>query len=92
MQPVAAIGGGGAQNADVQFLINGPDLKKLEAIGQQLVEKVKAMPGVVDVDTSLNVGKPELSVADRSARRRRTSACRSATRPKRCACWSAAIR
>ena len=25
------IGGGGAQNADVQFVINGPDLKKLEA-------------------------------------------------------------
>ena len=32
------IGGGGAQNADVQFLINGPDLKKLDAISQQLVD------------------------------------------------------
>jgi HAE1 family hydrophobic/amphiphilic exporter-1 len=62
VQPVATIGGGGTQNADVQFLINGPDLKKLELIGQGLVNRVKAIPGVVDVDTSLNVGKPELSV------------------------------
>ena len=41
VQPVATIGGGGAQNADVQFLINGPDLKALETIGQQLVEQVE---------------------------------------------------
>src|SRR3984893_326317 len=34
VQPVATIGGGGTQNADVQFLINGPDLKKLEVIGK----------------------------------------------------------
>jgi hydrophobic/amphiphilic exporter-1 (mainly G- bacteria), HAE1 family len=62
VQPVATIGGGGTQNADVQFLVNGPDLKKLEAIGNRLVERVKTLPGVVDVDTSMNVGKPELSV------------------------------
>jgi hydrophobic/amphiphilic exporter-1 (mainly G- bacteria), HAE1 family len=62
VQQVATIGGGGAQNADVQFLINGPDLKALEVLGQQMVERVKAAPGVVDVDSSLNVGKPELSV------------------------------
>jgi HAE1 family hydrophobic/amphiphilic exporter-1 len=62
VQPVATIGGGGAQNADVQFLINGPDLQKLEEIGNQLVEKAKSLSGVVDVDSSLNVGKPELSV------------------------------
>ena len=62
VQPVATIGGGGAQNADVQFLINGPDLKKLEEIGQQLVKKAQSIPGVVDVDSSLNIGKPELSI------------------------------
>src|SRR4029079_1201775 len=62
VMPVAAIGGSGAQNADVQFLINGPDLKRLEQVGRQLVEKTRALPGLVDVDSSLNVGKPELSV------------------------------
>jgi HAE1 family hydrophobic/amphiphilic exporter-1 len=62
VQQVATIGGGGSQNADVTFLVSGPDLKKLEAISRQMVERVKQIPGVVDVDTSLNVGKPELSV------------------------------
>lgn len=62
VQPVATIGGGGSQAADVQFLINGPDLQELDRISRQLVEKVKTIPGVVDIDTSMNVGKPELSV------------------------------
>jgi hydrophobic/amphiphilic exporter-1 (mainly G- bacteria), HAE1 family len=62
VQQVAVIGGGGSQNADVQFLISGPELKTLEKIGHQLVDKIKTLPGLVDVDSSLNVGKPELSV------------------------------
>jgi len=62
VQPVATIGGSGSQSADVQFLINGPDLRKLDAISRQLVDRIKTMPGVVDPDTSMNVGKPELSV------------------------------
>jgi HAE1 family hydrophobic/amphiphilic exporter-1 len=62
VQPVATIGGGGSQSADVQFLINGPNLQELERISSQLVAKVKTIPGVVDIDTSMNVGKPELSV------------------------------
>jgi HAE1 family hydrophobic/amphiphilic exporter-1 len=62
VQPVATIGGGGNQNADLQFIINGPDLHKLERQSQQLVARVKQLAGVVDVDTSLNTGKPELSV------------------------------
>jgi hydrophobic/amphiphilic exporter-1 (mainly G- bacteria), HAE1 family len=62
VQPVATIGGGGSQAADIQFVINGPDLHRLEAISRQLVDRVKRVKGVVDVDTSMNVGKPELSV------------------------------
>ncbi len=62
VQPVANIGGGGNQNADIQFIINGPDLKKLETYSAQLAALVRKQPGVVDVDTSLNTGKPELSV------------------------------
>ena len=62
MRPVATIGGGGNQNAEIQFTINGPDLKKLERFANAIVGVAKKEPGVVDVDTSLNVGKPELSV------------------------------
>ena len=62
VQPIATIGGSGSQNADVQFIINGPDLRKLDTFSQQLVTRVKKLRGVVDVDTSMNTGKPELSV------------------------------
>ena len=59
---VATIGGGGNQNAEIQFTISGPDLKKLEQYANAVIAEAKKEPGVVDVDTSLNVGKPELSV------------------------------
>src|SRR6185369_9176840 len=62
VQPVAAIGGSGSAAADVQFVISGPDLPKLESISRQMVERIKKIPGVVDPDTSMNVGKPELSI------------------------------
>src|SRR5256885_15310004 len=38
VQEVAVIGGGGAQAAAIQVAINGPDLKKRERIGRQLVQ------------------------------------------------------
>ncbi|HET9830702.1 MAG TPA: efflux RND transporter permease subunit, partial [Vicinamibacterales bacterium] len=62
VQPIANIGGGGNQNADIQFIINGTDLNKLDTYSKQLVQRVKQIPGVVDVDTSMNAGKPEMSV------------------------------
>ena len=62
VQQVATIGGGGSQNAEIQFLINGPDLRTLDVLSTQLLDKMKALPGVVDPDRSLNAGKPELSV------------------------------
>ena len=58
---MATIGGGGAQNADIQLVINGPDLRKLEA-SPQIAERARSIQGASDVDTSLNSGKPEVSV------------------------------
>jgi HAE1 family hydrophobic/amphiphilic exporter-1 len=62
VRPVATFGGGGNQNAEIQFTINGPDLRALERYANGVAERARQEPGVVDVDTSLNVGKPELSV------------------------------
>ena len=62
VRPVATFGGGGNQNAEIQFTINGPDLQALERFGTAVAEAARRQPGLVDVDTSLNVGKPELSV------------------------------
>jgi HAE1 family hydrophobic/amphiphilic exporter-1 len=67
VSPVAAIGGSGQQNADIAFMIRGPNLDKLGEYSQQLLAKLKQMPGVVDADTSLILGKPELrAVIDRA--------------------------
>ncbi len=62
VRPVATIGGGGNQNADIQFTLNGPDLGNLERYATAVAQAARTQPGVVDVDTSLNTGKPELSV------------------------------
>ena len=91
VRPVATIGGGGNQNAEIQFTINGPDLGKLEKFATRSPTRRASRPGVVDLDTSLNVGKPELSVhLDRLKAADLGVRCR--TRPRRCDCWSAATR
>ena len=61
--PVGAISGGGRANADVAFMLLGPNLDKLNEYSQRLLDKLKRVPGVVDADTSLIVGKPELRAA-----------------------------
>ena len=60
VQQVAAFSGGGFRNANVQFLIAGPDLKKLEEFSSKILEKMKTIPDAVDVDSTLISGKPEV--------------------------------
>jgi hydrophobic/amphiphilic exporter-1 (mainly G- bacteria), HAE1 family len=55
-------GGGGQGQGDVQFVMQGPSLAELERASNALAERAKTIPGLVDVDTSLRVGKPEISV------------------------------
>jgi hydrophobic/amphiphilic exporter-1 (mainly G- bacteria), HAE1 family len=62
VQQVAAFSGGGFRNADVQYIISGPDLKKLTEYSDALLEKMKTIPDAVDPDTTLITGKPELRV------------------------------
>lgn len=60
VQQVQAFSGGGFRNANVQFLIAGPDLKKLEEYSAKILEKMKTIPDAVDVDSTLISGKPEV--------------------------------
>ncbi len=48
--------------ARIQYMIQGPELDQLEKYSNALLEKTRAIPGLVDVDTTLNAGKPEMSV------------------------------
>jgi HAE1 family hydrophobic/amphiphilic exporter-1 len=62
VQQVAAISGGGFRNADIQYVLRGPDLNKLKQYSDAMLEKMKTIPDVVDVDSTLISGKPELRV------------------------------
>jgi HAE1 family hydrophobic/amphiphilic exporter-1 len=53
---------GSGNNATIQFWVGGPDLKKLEEYSVVLLDEMKKVPGVVDADTDLVIGKPELGV------------------------------
>src|SRR5882724_323584 len=68
VQQVAAISGGGFRNADVQYVIGGPDLTKLTQYSDALLAKIKTIPDVVDVDSTLITGKPEVRVVIDRAR------------------------
>ena len=62
VQQVAAFSGGGFRNADIQYVIGGPDLNKLNEYTEKLLAKLKTIPDVVDVDSTLINGKPEVRV------------------------------
>ena len=68
VQQVAAISGGGFRNADIQYVIGGPDLQKLTKYSEELMAKMKTIPDAVDVDSTLITGKPELRVVIDRAR------------------------
>jgi HAE1 family hydrophobic/amphiphilic exporter-1 len=52
--------GGNQSNADVQYYIQGSDLDKLAKYSDELLAKMKTIPGLTDSDTTLRSGKPEV--------------------------------
>ncbi|MCX5733354.1 MAG: efflux RND transporter permease subunit, partial [candidate division NC10 bacterium] len=62
VSPVADISGGGMSNKEIAFYISGPDLQRLGEYSTRLTTALAKVPGVVDVDTSLVLGKPEMAV------------------------------
>jgi len=52
----------GRRSTDFSFDIMGPDLGQLDRISQKLLERMRAIPGFVDVDSSLALRKPEIRV------------------------------
>jgi HAE1 family hydrophobic/amphiphilic exporter-1 len=53
---------GGASDRDYMYYVQGPDLGQLEKYSKAIMEKLKDVPGVVDIDSSYEPGKPELRV------------------------------
>ncbi len=54
--------GGGQRQVPIQYSVRGPDLAAIQAYTKQIAGEFSKIPGIVDVDTSLEMGKPELKV------------------------------
>ena len=54
--------GGNQSNADIQYIVKGPELAKLTDYSEQLLAKMKNIPDLVDPDSSARAGKPEVRV------------------------------
>lgn len=54
--------GGGQRYTEIELDLTGPSLTKLEEYSRRLMEGMRAVPGIVDVDTTLSVRQPELRV------------------------------
>ncbi len=55
-------GGGGGRFGELSFNLIGPELGKLTEYSDQIVARLRADPGLSDVDTTLSNRKPELQV------------------------------
>jgi HAE1 family hydrophobic/amphiphilic exporter-1 len=52
----------GQSTKTVQYVLNGPDLDQLGRYADDIVHRLKQVPGTADVDSDLVVGKPEVRV------------------------------
>ena len=53
-----AVGG----NKQIEFSIQGPDQRELERLTLQAMDKLRAIPGLVDLDSSVKANKPTIGV------------------------------
>lgn len=53
-----AVGG----NKQVEFSLQGPDLKELERLSALVMERVRGIPGLVDLDSSVKPDKPTIAI------------------------------
>ena len=76
---------------DIDFAITGPGRRRRwPSSASKLRQKAKEMPGIVDVDTTLRLDKPELLVQHRPRAGRGAGRRRRRKLPRRCASPSAA--
>ncbi|MES2398975.1 MAG: efflux RND transporter permease subunit [Pseudomonadota bacterium] len=49
-------------NKQVEFSLQGPDLKELERLTTQVSNRIRSIPGLVDLDSSVKADKPVIQV------------------------------
>jgi hydrophobic/amphiphilic exporter-1 (mainly G- bacteria), HAE1 family len=60
---VSSIQAKGQDNRVFQLLLSGPELESLSKYSEVLIEKLRKVPGMADVDTTLSLRKPEVQVS-----------------------------
>jgi len=54
--------GQGLRGEEVQFVIQGPNLEGLDGYSREVMDRLEKLPGFVDLDRGLDLGKPEVRV------------------------------
>jgi len=62
VSPVNNFGGGGGKQAEIQYILSGPDMDVMEKAVATLLPEMAKIPHVVDPDSSLELGQPQISV------------------------------
>ncbi len=60
VQGVNLFAGGGTRATDLEFNLRGPSLGRLQDYSDKVIARMREVPGIVDIDTTLSVRKPEL--------------------------------
>jgi HAE1 family hydrophobic/amphiphilic exporter-1 len=59
---VGSLDGVGGDNKQLRLSLQGTDLKQLARLTDEAMDKIRAIPGVVDLDSSLKAEKPTIAV------------------------------
>ncbi|MEQ1860059.1 MAG: efflux RND transporter permease subunit [Chthoniobacteraceae bacterium] len=62
VQRISGISSSGSRNTEFDFNIVGPDLAKLSELSDTFLARLRQVPGMVDLDTTLSNRKPEMQV------------------------------
>jgi HAE1 family hydrophobic/amphiphilic exporter-1 len=62
VENVPRIGGGGFRAAPLQYNLRGPDLAVLDEVSLKVIQGMDEVPGIVDVNSTYDPEKPEISV------------------------------
>jgi len=62
---IGALDGVGGDNKQIRLSLLGTDLNQLAKLSEQALQKIRAIPGVVDLDSSMKAQKPTISIEPR---------------------------
>lgn len=62
VEMIPRVSGGGFRASPVQYNLRGGDLDVLETLSEQMIARIREVPGIVDVNSTYNATKPEVSI------------------------------